>query len=207
MFIKRKPDKFAILLDGMAENLDRASDEFVKIDLKTEGEIEEFFNTIKVLETHGDSLMHELIGELNQTFITPIEREDILALANALDDVLDQMESVAAMYQMYTFTNRYNDYIEAFVKNIQESCREIKTTVHLVGRRDFKNVRVHSIKIKDLETRCDDILRQSIRDLFENETDPIVIIKMKDIYNDLEKIADYTQTVAGILESIVMKNS
>lgn len=202
----RKPNKFAVQLNAMAENLERAAKDFEKVNLANGFDFEAYFETIKALETHGDNLMHHLISDLNQTFITPIEREDILALANAIDDVLDGMEEFSAMLTMYNRKN-HTEHIDMFVENISKACSEMKIAVELVNERKFNHVRVHVIKVKEYETNCDAVLRKSIKELFDTEEDAIKIIQMKDIYNNLENIADRCQTVAVILESIVMKNS
>lgn len=202
----RKPNKFAVQLNTMVENLERAAKDFENVNLDAEFDFKTYFDNIKAFETHGDNLMHHLISDLNQTFITPIEREDILALANALDDVLDGMEEVAAMFMMYN-QKRHTPHIYVFVENISKACSEAKVAVGLVNERKFDHVRVHAIKIKEYETNCDAVLRTSIKELFETEENPIKIMQMKDIYNNLENIADRCQAVAVILESIVMKNS
>ncbi len=202
----RKKDKFAVQLEAMAENLQRASLAFGKMNFHTAFDLKKYADGIKAFETNGDNLMHQIISDLNQTFITPIEREDILALANAIDDVLDGMEETAAMFEMYSI--EYTDEFTAeFVKNIQACADEIKISVELVAQKKFSHIRVHSINIKEHETNCDGILRQSIKHILSVETDPVTIMKIKDIYQSLEDIANKCQTVAHNLESIIMKNS
>ncbi|WP_414051017.1 DUF47 domain-containing protein [Macrococcus animalis] len=202
----RKKDKFAVQLESMAENLDRAAVAFGDMNFHSAFDLKKYSDTIKSYETNGDDLMHQMISDLNQTFITPIEREDILALSNAIDDVMDGMEETAGMFEMYTI--EYSDeYMAEFVRNIQACAQEIKTAVSLIAEKKFSHVRVHSINIKEYETNCDGILRQSIKHILSVETDPLTVMKVKDIYQSLEDIADKCQTVANILESIIMKNS
>src|SRR5699024_3321781 len=166
----------------------------------------EFFNAVKNYETQGDTLVHKVIHNLNQTFITPIEREDILSLCNAIDDVLDAIEETSAMFEMYSI--EYTDeYMAEFVDNIQKTIAAKKLAVRLLVDKKLSHMRIHSINIKEFETNCDGILRQSIKHIFNSETDPITLIKIKEIYESLEEIADKCQAVANNFETIIMKNS
>ncbi|GGI01440.1 MULTISPECIES: DUF47 domain-containing protein [Mammaliicoccus] len=205
MFNKKK-DKFGIQLEAIAENLSRASVEFGEMDFDSDFDLKAYSDKIKAYESNGDDLMHQMITDLNQTFITPIEREDILELCDALDDVLDEMEETSAMFEMYSISYS-DDYMAEFVKNIQAAVKEIEIAVTLVAEKKFSHIRVHSINIKEYETNCDSILRQSIKYIFNSETDPVTLIKIKDIYESLEDVADKCQLVANKLEQIIMKNS
>ncbi|UXR71957.1 MULTISPECIES: DUF47 domain-containing protein [unclassified Staphylococcus] len=204
--IKKKKDKFMERLEDMIFNLDRAAVEFGKMDFKTHLDLRTYAENIKTYESHGDDLMHQVITDLNQTFITPIEREDIMSLCNAIDDVLDAMEETSAMFEMYSI--EYSDeYMLEFVDNIQKAIGEMKLAIGLLTEKKLSHMRVHSINIKEYETNCDGILRQSIKHIFNSETDPITLIKIKDIYESLENIADRCQAVANNFETIIMKNS
>ncbi|WJP98211.1 DUF47 domain-containing protein [Macrococcus bovicus] len=205
MFTKKK-DKFILQLEDMAENLKRASVVFGDMSFHNAFDLKKYADNIKSYEKHGDDLMQQMISDLNQTFITPIEREDILALGNAIDDVMDGMEETSAMFEMYSIEYT-DDFMSEFVKNIQACTDEIKMAVDLIGTKKFSHIRVHSMNIKDHETICDNILRQSIKHILSVETEPVTIMKIKDIYQALENIANKCQTVANNLESIIMKNS
>ncbi|EGQ4472896.1 DUF47 domain-containing protein, partial [Staphylococcus pseudintermedius] len=116
--IRKKKDKFMERLEDMIFNLDRAAIEFGKMDFNTHLDLRAYADNVKTYESHGDELMHQVITDLNQTFITPIEREDIMSLCNAIDDVLDAMEETSAMFEMYSI--EYTDeYMLEFVDNIQ----------------------------------------------------------------------------------------
>ena len=204
--IRKKKDKFMERLEDMIFNLDRAAVEFGKMDFKTHLDLRTYAENIKTYESHGDDLMHQVITDLNQTFITPIEREDIMSLCNAIDDVLDAMEETSAMFEMYSI--EYTDeYMSEFVENIQKAIGEMKLAIGLMTEKKLSHMRVHSINIKEYETNCDGILRQSIKHIFNSETDPVTLIKIKDIYESLENIADRCQAVANNFETIIMKNS
>ena len=202
MFTKKK-DKFMVQLEEMVFNLDRAAMEFGKMDFNTHLDLKAYSDNIKTYESHGDELMHQVITDLNQTFITPIEREDILSLCNAIDDVLDAMEETSGMFEMYSI-----EYTMAeFVENIQKAVAEMKLAVGLLVDKKLSHMRIHSINIKEFETNCDGILRQSMKHIFNSETDPMTLIKIKDIYQSMEEIADKCQVVANNFETIIMKNS
>lgn len=139
-------------------------------------------------------------------FITPIEREDILALAMNMDDILDGLERTAALFDMYSITSA-NEYMLQFVDAIQKCVEEIEKAIDLLSNKKLIQIREHMIKVKDYESKCDLILRISIKHLFHTEKDPIRIIQYKEIYEELETVADYCQNVANIFEAIIMKNA
>jgi uncharacterized protein len=202
----KKTDKFSVLLSKISANLTESTNFFTEYKLKNVSDLKIFSEKMKELETKGDSFVHEVIKELNDAFITPIEREDILHLAMSMDDVLDGLEGCAALFEMYSITNADNFMIQ-FVDAIQGSVHEIDKAVELLSNKKLSQIREHAIKIKDFESKCDNILRQSIKNLFTVEKDPIRIIQYKEIYEELEDIADYCQAVANTLETIIMKNA
>lgn len=132
--------------------------------------------------------------------------EDIFALTMSMDDLLDGLESTAAMFDMYSIINA-DEYMLMFVDSIRLATDEIVTAVEMLGSKNLLKIRDHVIKIKDYESKCDGVLRQSIKNLFGTEKDPIRIIQYKEIYEQLEEIADSCQAVANTLETIIMKNS
>jgi predicted phosphate transport protein (TIGR00153 family) len=205
MAIKRN-DKFMILLSNISANLKESTNYFTEYKLKNVSDLKIFSEKMKEYESEGDTFVHEVIKELNDAFITPIEREDILHLAMSMDDVLDGLEGCAALFEMYSITNA-DDFMKQFVDALQGSVHEIDKAVGLLSNKKLPQIREHAIKIKDLESKCDNILRQSIKHLFTVEKDPIRIIQYKEIYETLEDVADFCQEVANTLESIIMKNA
>ncbi|MDN3018813.1 DUF47 domain-containing protein [Neobacillus drentensis] len=202
----KKNDKFSVLLNNISANLKESANFFTEYKLKNVSDLKIFSEKMKELETKGDSYVHEVIKELNDAFITPIEREDILHLAMSMDDVLDGLEGCSALFEMYSITSA-DDFMVKFVEAIQGSVHEIDKAVVLLSNKKLTQIREHAIKIKDFESKCDNILRQSIKNLFTVEKDPIRIIQYKEIYENLEDIADYCQSVANTLETIIMKNA
>ncbi|WP_318505416.1 DUF47 domain-containing protein [Bacillus sp. T3] len=202
----KKKDKFAVILSNISANLKESADFFADYKLKNVSDLKVFSEKMKEYETKGDSFIHEVTVDLNNAFITPIEREDILHLAMSMDDVLDGIEATAALFEMYSITQA-DDFMVKFVDSIRGAAIEIDKAVDLLSTKKLLNIRDHAIKIKDYESKCDGILRQSIKHLFATEKDPIRIIQYKEIYENLEDIADYCQSVANTLETIIMKNA
>ncbi|MGM9927128.1 MAG: DUF47 domain-containing protein [Bacillus sp. (in: firmicutes)] len=206
MVFKPKKDKFTSILKDIAENLKDGADFFADYKLNNISDLKEFTEKMKAYEHNGDNFVHEVIQELNKAFITPIEREDILHLAMCMDDVIDGLEHCAALFEMYSIT-KADEFMIKFVDNIRSSTYEIDKAVELLAEKRLLAIRSHAIKIKDYESICDNIQRQSIKHLFATEKDPIRIIQFKEIYEELENIADSCQTVANTLETIIMKNA
>lgn len=206
MVFKSKKDKFSVMLLNISSNLKESSDYFADYKLKNISDLKIFSDTMKQYETTGDDFVHEVIKELNNAFITPIEREDILMLAMTMDDVLDGLEHCSALFEMYSIVNA-NEYMLKFVDEIRNAAHEIDRAVELLTIKKLNDIRPIAIKIKEHESSCDTLHRQSVKHLFLSEKDPIRIIQYKEIYENLEEIADYCQSVANTLETIVMKNS
>jgi predicted phosphate transport protein (TIGR00153 family) len=202
----KKKDKFAVQLSDIALNLKESAAYFAEYKLNSISDLKIFSNTMKDYETKGDTFVHDVIQDLNKAFITPIEREDILALAMSMDDVLDGLDHTASMFEMYSVINA-DQYMLEFVEAIRLSTEEIVVAVDLMTSKKLLAMREHAIKIKDYESQCDVTRRNAIKNLFSTEKDPIRIIQYKEIYEELEEIADHCQKVANTFESIIMKNA
>lgn len=205
MFFK-KEDQFSIHLREISDILIESTNYFADYMKTDEDDLKGFSNQMKIYEVAADKKVHQVIVDLNNVFITAIEREDILALAVSMDDVLDGLEQAAALFEMYSITHA-DEYILQFVDAILNCVIEIEEAVRLIFSKKLPEVSKHSIKIKDLESQCDEVLRHSIKNLFKIETDPIRIIQYKEIYEVLEEVSDYCQDVANIFEAIIMKNA
>jgi hypothetical protein len=159
---------------------------------------------ILICEQDGDHLTHELIRRLNQTFVTPIDREDILQLASALDDVVDFTEEVADYLGLYRIEAPM-DQAQVLAHILAEATREIERAIPLA--RDFKDISRHTVEVHRLENEGDRILRGALASLFEGGIDPMVVIRWKDLFERLEDAIDATEHVALLLEGIVIKNA
>jgi predicted phosphate transport protein (TIGR00153 family) len=201
----KKKDFFFITLENIADNLLKTSERFI-IGIQQHGHNATFAKEMKDFEHIGDEYTHAIYTALNKTFITPIDREDIVALASSLDDVLDGIEACASRFEMYEVTD-YDVPIIQFAEIIHKSVLEIQQAIRLMSTKKLLPIRIHTIKINELENQADDLLRSCIKDLFRNIKDPIELIKRKDIYEMLESATDACEDVANTMESIIMRNS
>ena len=167
-------------------------------------QVDEKARHIKVLETQADHITHDIIDRLNRTFITPFDREDIHALASALDDVLDNIEGVSSRFALFNIRAVTPETLQ-LISIIEQSCAAIYEAVtHL---RDFKKINEYCIQINHLENEADHISRNTTAKLFHEETDFRELIKWKELYGRLEATTDDCEDVANILEGIVVKNN
>ena len=206
MLFPAKSDKFLSMLSKISLNVEEAAKYFVDYKINNTDDLKEFSRKIKEYEKKGDTYIHELIVSLNKTFITPLEREDILALAMKMDDVLDGFEQWSTRFEIYGITHS-DEYMTKFVDILLESVKEIAAATTLLNKKKLLDIRQHVIKINDYESECDELLQASIRNLFKLEKDPIKIIQYKELYEMLEDIADSCEDVANTLETIIMRNA
>jgi len=159
---------------------------------------------LRDLEHQGDEITHRINNELNRTFITPFDREDIYALASAVDDVIDLAEETA------------DTIVLDCIDSITPEAKQMGDILVQIGRElgqafdqleSRKEMTQYWVRIHDLENQGDRVTRQAIGALFQNSGDPIYIIKWKDVYSLLEKTIDRTEDVANILESVTIKNA
>jgi len=155
------------------------------------------------LEQKGDEIIHEVFTRLNQTFITPIDPEDIHSLASHMDDVLDAMEEAVHRIVAYKITSIPKPVIE--VGLILESCALVMQKA-FAALAEEKPLLEHAIEINRLEDQADHLIRAAIAELFETEKDPITLIKLKEIYEYLEAATDYCEDVADALQNVIVKN-
>ena len=156
-------------------------------------------------EHEGDRITHDIIDRLNHTFVTPIDREDILALASALDDIVDYTEEVADYLGLYRIEAPMDQAI-SLARVLNQACQEIGKAIPLL--RGFKpEISEHTREVNRLENDGDRITREAVASLFDARIDPMVVIRWKDIFERLEAAIDSTEHVADILYGIVIKNS
>jgi predicted phosphate transport protein (TIGR00153 family) len=159
---------------------------------------------ILICEQDGDRITHDIIRRLNETFVTPIDREDIYELASALDDIVDYTEEVADYLGLYKIEAPM-EQSQRLAHILLQCTRQIADAMPRL--RGFKDLSHHTIEINRLENDGDRVTREAIAALFDNGIDPMVVIRWKDIYERLEAAIDSTERVANILEGIVIKNS
>jgi predicted phosphate transport protein (TIGR00153 family) len=164
----------------------------------------ELAREILICEQEGDRITHDIIRRLNETFVTPIDREDILALASALDDVVDFTEEVADYMGLYKIEAPM-EQAQRQTEILHQAARQIAEAVPRL--RGFQDISHYTVEINRLENDGDRVTREAMASLFDNGIDPMVVIRWKDIYERLESAIDATEQVANILESVVIKNS
>lgn len=206
MFNFNKTDPFFTALLQIAEHVQEAIHYADDFKIESVADLKEVSIKLKEYEREGDALIYELTTKLNTSFMTPIEREDILQLSIKMDDILDGIEHFAAHLEMFSLTE-IDEYVHAFMENIVKSTDEIVKALQLLAKKKLVEMRDHAVLIKQLESICDEIYRTSIKQLFIKEKDPIRIIQFKDIYEQLEEVADYCEDVANTIETIIMRNA
>lgn len=159
---------------------------------------------INVLEQQGDEIIHDIYVRLNQTFITPIDPEDIHSLSSHMDDILDGVEECAHRIVSYR--------VDSIPPTVVELCRVVHSaakTLELAFVALSKNAPLlaHCIEVNRLEEVADQIGRDAVSELFRNEKDCIRLIKLKEVYELLEQTTDYCEDVADALQNVVVKNA
>jgi uncharacterized protein len=198
-----KEQEFFDLFEEASGNILRAA-ELLERMLRTYPEHGGLARDILICEQDGDRITHDIIRRLNQTFVTPIDREDIYQLASALDDVVDYIEEVADFLGLYKIEAPM-EQAQAMARVLLDASRQVHQAM---GRmRGFGDIHHFTVEINRLENEGDRLQRESLAALFQEGIDPIVVIRWKDIYERLEAGIDSTETVANILENIVIKNS
>jgi uncharacterized protein Yka (UPF0111/DUF47 family) len=199
-----RDDKFFKYFQQQVKLICQAADLLVEGAAAGNAHLANAAHQIHVLEEQADSVLHEIYTRLNSTFITPLDPEDIQSLSSHLDDVIDGIEDSV---------HRMLDYrIEPIPSTVLELCRLVQSCC-MILQKAFDALAKgepfidHSIEISRLEEAADQLGRAAVRDLFEQEKDPIRIIKLKEILDFLEQTMDYCDDVADALKNVQVKNS
>jgi predicted phosphate transport protein (TIGR00153 family) len=160
-------------------------------------------DTIKRLEHEADEITQDVSTRLDRTFITPIDREDIYLLASDLDDVMDRIDSTARRAQIFRLGAPPDGIIQMCDLAIAATGELEAAVKKLRGKNDMMG---HRIEVKRIEEEADAVFHEMLGRLFDTETDPIAIIKWKEMFDKIETTIDKTNDVAGDLESIALKH-
>lgn len=204
MFFK-KNDVFFETFKSISKNITQCAREF-REEVHNPNPEKTGLTNIQNYEKTGDRHTHTIIKELNKTFITPLEREDIMNLAVKMDDILDGIEATLIRMDIYDIKDM-NVFIKRNSDIILEQCLEVEKAIELLTTKKFLDIRAHAVKINELENEADDLFNNSLRELVSSCTDAIEFVKLKQIYEMLEEVTDACEDVANILESILMRNS
>jgi uncharacterized protein Yka (UPF0111/DUF47 family) len=196
---------FFDLFEELADTVVEAAELLVQV-LETEKSPVECCPAMKEIEHRGDTITHRIYHHLNRTFITPLEPDEISSVASVLDDVLDCIEGSVQKMRVYGVEHP-DDVMRQLAKLIQLSAVEVREAIF--GLRTLKNPRdvdARVIEINRLENLADDVLGHAFMDLFRTN-DPIRILKLKDVYEELERATDRCETVANIISDIVIRHT
>ncbi len=206
MAIIPRETKFFDMIQEEVEIIGNAA-KYLKELIEKEDFSEESIKRIKEMEQKCDTVSHEIIDILNETFITPIDREDIHKIVNEVDDIMDLINVVANRLYIYKIKNIKHTYLPEFIENMVEAVTAVKNTI--ISLKEIKKTRrilEYCIEINRLENSGDSIREKAIKELFENEKDPIQVIKWKEIYEVSETVLDACEKVARTIEEVLVKN-
>jgi len=198
-----REEKFYADFVAMAQQIERGAlllDEM----LAAEPLLSDKAHEIKEVEHKCDFLTHEIIQRLNQTFVTPIDREDIHALARSLDDVMDAIDASAALIPLYRL-ERARFGARELARVICAATEQVRLAMEALEHR--KGVVALTVEINRLENEADRIHQKAVGQLFDDERDPIVVMKWKELLDLLEDATDSCEDVANLLENIVVKHT
>jgi predicted phosphate transport protein (TIGR00153 family) len=200
-----KEEKFFDLFEELAAKIEEGVKFFLAMVEKYEYSDEDIAR-LKQIEHEADSITHKTYEKMHKTFLTPLDREDIYALVNKMDSVIDMIEASAMRLNLYK-VKRPSEAIILLARILDKAVQKIIIIVH--GMRDMKNAQMildACVEINTLENDGDVVLRTTIAKLFEKEKDVFELIKWKEIYERLEEAIDVCEDVSNIAEGIVLKN-
>jgi uncharacterized protein len=163
----------------------------------------ETLRDVVVCEQEGDRITHDIIQRLNQTFVTPFDREDIIALASALDNIVDFVEEIADFLGLFQI-EAPTDQSQRMARVLHEAAKQVNLAIPALRR--LEDIRAIVVEVNRLENEGDRILREAVATLFNHGIDPMMVIRWKDIYERLEDGIDATETAMNIMSGIIIKN-
>lgn len=169
-------------------------------------DVEAKADRMRALEARGDEITVRIIARLGKSFVTPIEREDILAIARGLDDIVDLIDASAARLVAYAI-DEPTDEARAFVRLIVQSARDLEQMLSLLYLRDIDRIRLPKMAVNRAESEGDVLLRRVIAALFASGRDALTVMKWKEIYEILEEVTDRQEDLANLIEGVIVKNS
>ncbi len=199
-----REDEYFLIFSQMAGMIEEAARILIEMLDAPETDFSAFTKRIKDVEHGCDQLMHQITTKLNKSFITPFDREDIYTLSVALDDICDYIDAGARAIVMYDI-KAFNVHAKHLARIIKDLAVEIRDAVSMLSKPNGMNK--HFVEIHRLENEADDVFFRAIGELFKNATEPISVIKWKEFYEILENATDRCESVANIIESIVLKHN
>jgi len=204
-FIHREEEVFG-LFEGSAQNV-VATAQVLKDMVDTWEDVEKRVGEITELEHKGDTITHQIMAQLNRTFVTPFDREDIAQLAQSLDDVVDFIQAAADAMLVYKVKQPSQRAKELADIIVQAAAEVAKAMPHLRQRADLKQTYERCVEINRLENMADRVFRSAMAELFDNTTDIAEVIKWREIYEYMESATDRCEDVANVLEGVALKHA
>jgi uncharacterized protein len=203
-----KQKVFFELFDKGAENLVHSAEHLKKLMSTTDQyEKESLIVQIKECETTGDNITHRIYDDLNRTFITPFDRDDIQKLASSIDDVVDYIDSASRKVKLYKPKSYMEEYSN-IADLIYQASLEIKNVIEGLRRlKKPKEILTACIKINEIENKADIVYHHALSQLFEKETDAIELMKKKEIMEALERATDSAEDVSDVIKTIIIKSA
>jgi hypothetical protein len=201
-----RTDKFLDLFIQDVDNLTKACAALrALLDAKDEAERLRLIKEIEAYEHRGDELTHQIFKELSLTFITTLDREDIGTLASAIDDIIDNIDRAATAIHLYKIAT-FDDPVRDLAEIIEKSANELKIAIPLLkDLREVERLREACVRINAYENQADQIFQRAVGRLFQEETDPIQLIKKKEILATLESATDMCEDAAVLIENVLVK--
>ena len=206
-FLLPRDDKFLNYFEQAADNLKKAGELYVNLSkVNSRPELITLRDDIKRLEHVGDELTHRIFEELNLSFITPFDREDIYELAKGIDDVLDLIDHVADLLLLYQIDKLESD-VALLLKVARRAIDEIHKSVLLLRQMNYDSVREHIVRVHEMENEEDRLYRLFMGKLFAEQTNAILLLKYNSLYNEMEHAIDKCEDLMNSIESIMLKNA
>jgi len=202
-FLPREDEYFS-LFTQITEKIQEATKLLVQMVSEENADFITYARQIKDVEHSCDEITHKVTTKLNKSFITPFDREDIFTLAVSLDDVCDYIDAAARAIRMYDI-RQFNEFVRQLARLANSQAAAINAAVGMLKNPSGMNAQI--VEIHRLENEADEAYSRAIGDLFKNSTDPIEVIKQKELLEILENATDRCEGVANIMESIVLKHS
>lgn len=201
-----KSENFFDHFEELANKIEQGGQFFLEM-TRNHNYTEARVSRIKEIEHEADVIAHRIYKRMHKTFLTPIDREDIYALVNKMDDVLDNIENTAILLHMYK-VKKPGDEIIKQAEILLQAIQKIKEVIHNIrNMKNSQSILDGCVEIHTLENAGDVVLRAIITDLFVKEKDAIELLKWKEIFERLEEAIDGCESISNIVEGIVLKNA
>lgn len=206
-FLLPRDDKFLLHFEQAADNLKKAGDLYGNLaKLNSRADLAAVRDEIKRLEHIGDEITHRIFEDLNLSFITPFDREDIYELTKSMDDVLDLIDHVADLLLLYQI-DRLEPDVALLLKVASRAIEEIHKSVSLLRQMNYDSLREHIVRVHEMENEGDRLYRLFMGKLFAEQTDAIQLLKYNSLYNEMEHTIDKCEDLMNSIEAIMLKNA